>query len=430
MKTFVALLVFLLTITIVLYQRSLSIFFAQDDFILLNQFSQNSFLENLRNAFGPPLVTHWRPVDNIFYLVTGSTFGKNYFAYHLFLLCILVLSGYFTYRIVLEKTTSKFSAFIAALIYTLHPAFYGSIAWISGGATLIGFLFALIAFNFLQKKRIFLSFIAAGLAFLASEAMVVSFMAFVFLQHVLERRFFGKKVLWGFAIFSVGFIFLKLFFLTPASAADTYRLQISPGILYAVKYYILRIIGFSDSSSERLPQILILAGLSLITYCAISSYKKEKNKPLYFLAFGCVVIGLVPFIFIPNHLSAYYLNLSIWGYSMLIAVAISKKKAVGLVGVIVLIIAFAINFKLSDSNYWVVKRAETSRYYTEKISAANLKKGTMIIFGDSNGRSSREAYFALGTGKGIDFWFGKGFYGYCFESVEKCSNYITDVARF
>jgi hypothetical protein len=52
-------------------------FFAQDDFILINHFSVNNFLHDIKNVFGAPTVTHWRPIHNLYFFVTGNIFGKS-----------------------------------------------------------------------------------------------------------------------------------------------------------------------------------------------------------------------------------------------------------------------------------------------------------------------------------------------------------------
>ena len=79
-KEFLVFLILLFFIFFV-YQPAFLNFFAQDDFILINQFSQNNIWQDLKNVFGPPQVTHWRPIHNLYFFVAGNLFSENY-AHH------------------------------------------------------------------------------------------------------------------------------------------------------------------------------------------------------------------------------------------------------------------------------------------------------------------------------------------------------------
>ena len=60
-------LLFLAILVFALWYKALFNFFAQDDFILINHFSQNNVWQDLKNLFGPPTVTHWRPIHNLYF---------------------------------------------------------------------------------------------------------------------------------------------------------------------------------------------------------------------------------------------------------------------------------------------------------------------------------------------------------------------------
>jgi len=63
------------------FYKSLNVFFVQDDYILINNFSQNNLWQDFKNVFAYPNVSHWRPLHNLYFLVSGNLFGKFYPAY-------------------------------------------------------------------------------------------------------------------------------------------------------------------------------------------------------------------------------------------------------------------------------------------------------------------------------------------------------------
>jgi len=79
-----------------------------------------------------------------------------------------------------------------------------------------------------------------------------------------------------------------------------------------------------------------------------------------------------------------------------------------------------INIQPTYKNNWVIKRSEIAKLYVEKIETENPPNGTLLIFDNSPISTSSEAYFSLGTGKAIDFWFAGKNYKTCFAAFENC----------
>ena len=142
-------------LAILFFWRGLFNFFTQDDFILIDNFSQNSLTENIANIFGKPKVTHWRPIHNLYFAIGGSIFGKNYVGYHLMTLIVHVASGYLIFKTTRKIVASEKAAFVAAIIYLTNPSHFVSIYWISGGATILGFFFFIASFYcYIREKKL------------------------------------------------------------------------------------------------------------------------------------------------------------------------------------------------------------------------------------------------------------------------------------
>src|SRR3990167_11011414 len=76
------------------FYKSLDVFFVQDDFILINYFAENNLLTDLKNVFAYPSVSHWRPLHNLYFLISGNLFGRFYPGYHAFALIIHTASAF------------------------------------------------------------------------------------------------------------------------------------------------------------------------------------------------------------------------------------------------------------------------------------------------------------------------------------------------
>ena len=128
----------------IVYRQAFFNFFAQDDFVLINYFSQNNLWQDLKNVFGPPQVTHWRPIHNLYFFATGNLFGRNYIGYHLLTFLLQIGASFFVYKVARKLTGNFQAAVVAGLLYGIHPAHFISMFWISGGATVIGFLLLIV----------------------------------------------------------------------------------------------------------------------------------------------------------------------------------------------------------------------------------------------------------------------------------------------
>ena len=75
---------------------------------------------------------------------------------------------------------------------------------------------------------------------------------------------------------------------------------------------------------------------------------------------------------------------------------------------------------MTYKNNWVIKRNKIAKQHINNIVNENPSVGTLLTFDDSTISTSSEAYFALGTGKAVDFWFAGKNYKTCFTAFENC----------
>lgn len=411
---------FLAAASSIVFYQSFFNFFAQDDFILISQFSQNGLWQNLVNIFGKPTVTHWRPFHNLYFLISGSLFGRNYIGYHLLTLAIHILGSFLIYKICEKILKNQEAAGFAAIFYLLSPINFVSLFWISGSATTIGFMFLAGAFYSYLNKRFFLAIALFVASCMASEAMV--FGAAIFLAW---EELFGKLkmkiTLLVIGLTALLFAFLQLTLFVPASAIDSYRIEFSPNIIFAFKYYLLRLPGFIEGAGVNLVSSALMLWLAILASIFVKELLNNGQRKFYIFAVLIIAVGLFPFALVPNHLSPHYMNISLWGLSMLIGLILvqAPKRAVYfLISTIVVINAFGI--ATLQENSWVTKRSNLAKSYLLKIGGENRPQGSTIIFDDNTISTSLDAYYALGTGKAIEFWFPNKSYKTCFTVFETC----------
>lgn len=387
----------LIIITFFIWRGAFFNFFAQDDFIFIKTFSQNNLSFDFINAFGEPKVTHFRPLHNLYFLTAGNIFEKNYYLYHLLTLVIHVTGAYFIYKIGQLLTDSRHAAIIGALFYATHPAHFVSLFWISGGATVIGFMFLVISFwNFLTKRYIFCALFLI-LALLASEAMLAGLVIFATWM-ILKKDARNLKFLTTIIFLGLLFSLVKFFF-TSEATFSIYKVELSTGTLGALRYYLLRILGFAEISGDRLVSFLALLFWALTMFLGLEIFSKSPRQML--VPTVAIVSGFFPFILIPSHLSPHYMNISIWGLSLILVLIFKKiPKTFGLLAIIFLMAIAAVNISLINKNNWVIKRSNLAKSTLEGLRQINLPKGATVAL-------NFDEYIALGQGEAINFFFAE-----------------------
>lgn len=411
----------LAVLTFAFWNRALFNFFAQDDFILINQFSQNNLLQDIQNAFGLPSVTHWRPIHNLYFFIAGNLFGKNYFGYHILTFLFHIGASFLIYKTVQKIAKNPKVAITASFVYAVHPANFVSFFWISGGATMIGFFLLISSFYsyLISKKR--LSLILFTLGILASEAMVVGLAIFAGYELLFKRGKIDKLFLTIIGSISVIFLITRFALFTSKTTFDVYQLELSIKVLPAIKYYLSRIASFAEISGDQIVSWLLLGWLTLIVLSLIKTLDKKQNVNQSLLSIIIIIIGLFPFILIPRHLSPHYMNVSIFGFAIMIGLALKQLRPVISFVFLLIFLGIAVyNINLTKNNSWVINRSNLARIYIEQIEVINPPPESELVFTDNKISTSQEAYISLGTGDAIKFFFPSQNYETCFSKFNQC----------
>mgnify|MGYP001584567993 CR=1 FL=1 len=403
-----------------IFRGALSVFFVQDDFILINQFFKGNLIADIIRTFAYPEVTHWRPVHNLYFMLLGNVFEKNYYMYHIVAFIIHFACSFLIFKIVSKIIKSEVLAYFTSLLYIVHPVHLVSLFWISGNATSIAFLFFLLSFYyFLSKKRNF-SLIFYLISILASEAMIFTFPIFLIRTYLFDNIKSEKK--YFIKLFCITVIFtITKWFLTPKETFNTYRLEFFKGVFTSIKYYILRVLGFGESSGDFNLSIALIIFYIILFFSFFKTKTTWEKIKKYLMSVVIIISGLFPFILIPNHLSPHYMNISVWGFAFFIVLTLENlklKNQIIFVGFFVLVSIITVNNLVKNS--WVIDRSRIAQEYINQIEKVNVEQGSTIIFNDNDISTSYEAYISLGTGEALNFYFPDKNYKMCFTEFENC----------
>src|SRR3972149_7667286 len=111
-----------LVLSLLVFYKALSVFFFQDDFILINHFSQNNLQQDIKNVFIYPSVSHWRPIHNLYFLISGNLFGRFYPGYHALAFMIHIASAFMIFKVLRLLTKNANASLLGTLIYAVHPS--------------------------------------------------------------------------------------------------------------------------------------------------------------------------------------------------------------------------------------------------------------------------------------------------------------------
>lgn len=406
-------------ISFLVFGNSLEVFFVQDDFVLIDKFSQGTLINDLKNitSFSD---THFRPIHYLYFVIFGNIFDKNYQYYHLINIVIHTIAGYCVFLLGKKLFKSFFSSFVAAFFFLVNSSHFLSLFWISANAYIeIGFILFCVSLHFWISRKFSISILFLLLSTLASESYFFGFLILI-MYEVIYSDFSKNRVLL-IKISALTFLaaIFRFIFLTPQKTFDYFDVGFSLRTFSVIKYYLLRILGFSELSGDLLISLVLLVIYGVLAKRLIDTELDVRKISLFC---SIIVIGLFPFILLPNHLSPHYMSLSIFGLSLIVASVVKMRSRNNYLLLVVFLIISLLNINSLASKHWVIIKSKIAQTYIgqiEKTIATEPEEST-IIFNDNQISSSLDAYLSLGGGSAIDFWFRDENIKYCFTEFESC----------
>jgi hypothetical protein len=185
--------------------------FWDDQWVVINNYTYNGFTtDNIWRILTEFYHGQYAPLNQLYYTCLYSIFGLNPFVFHLGSLLLHlsnVLLVYCFLRILLSLTVSfnstdvNCTAFIAALLFAVHPFNVESVAWLSASKIPLYsffFLLAMISYiRYVSSKRLkyyFFTLLLFVFSFGGKEQAVSLSLTVILLDYVLGRDMKDKKI--------------------------------------------------------------------------------------------------------------------------------------------------------------------------------------------------------------------------------------------
>jgi len=166
----------LILVTLLVYMNSLNNGFVWDDEIIIVNNPQNRELSHILDLFrsadivhsDEPQTPYYRPMNRLTYMVDYQLFGLHPLAYHVENLGLHLITVFLLFFLVATLFANSTAAFLAALIFAVHPINAEAVNFISARNTMLAAVFVLssfIVYLHAVRKQKLLFFYCSGLLF-------------------------------------------------------------------------------------------------------------------------------------------------------------------------------------------------------------------------------------------------------------------------
>lgn len=307
----------LLGLVAFIYRDSFTSRFFQDDKLNIDLAASRDFFAVIPGA------NHFRPVSvQGFYFLGALVSGNNPLGYHLLAFVIFAGTLVLVYKTALLLTKNPQQSGIITFLYATNISLFANFFWIANSQFVIGgFFFFLSTLAFYHKKFSWLA-LPVFLLGLAGNEQILSLVLVLPLISVLLKKPFPKYIyaaLMALAVFWVG---LKIFVFGMPTTAD-YAVNLNPiTAIQTFRWYVLRALNLPEG--VRFTTDWIFTGAWILFL--LSLVRKKVNRKMITVGAFWFVATLGIFIFLPNHMSAHYLTVALFGSSLIISELLPKKN--------------------------------------------------------------------------------------------------------
>ena len=318
-----------------------------DVYVLTNPWIRAWSSENLAHIFTKPYYWNFLPLHLVSYMVDYSLWGLNPTGYHLQSIALHALNAVLAMLVVRRMLGSSVVAFLAALLFAVHPSHVEAVAWISIRKDLLSTMFALLTVYFYLRAASstsirWPSYAASIVCFalgLLSKVSIVTLPLFLLLLDRFKPegeprnpwiRDLATKI--PYAVLGVWLVWWNT--LAQAKAAAPYaRDAVSYAMVkgHAVWNYLGLLLGVLRGSPDYDAPVLgkelvtvsaSLAGLLFLPAAAWVAYRL-RNRPA-FLGIAWIFVTLLPALAFPlvTYMADRYLYAPSLGFCWLLAVGI------------------------------------------------------------------------------------------------------------
>ncbi len=358
----VAACVFIIALDFVLFRKSLSLYFIQDDFWYLWLTSDQS-IRGFAKLFTTP-TPFYRPISNsLYFFFMQLVFGVNPLPYHVANLLAHAFNSLAVGYLVYLLTENRALAFVSSVIFTSRVGHVIAVYWIcvtTQSWPLMFFLISLILYIHYHRS--------ARPGLLAGSYFCFALCAFsningptlvllITLYDLLMRE--GRSLL-SIARREAGFYAIVLVFLILQFVIfkypehGEYHVSAGPaalkvfGIINVYAFNLLYLISYLTDGPAWMVAVSILVGLAVISFALLAfiraARRKQSSQGRLYLFFGFWYIwGFAPHLGLTGHIWPQYITVAAVGLSFLLAsllVRFLRPKALAAALCLILALSF------------------------------------------------------------------------------------------
>lgn len=311
--------------------------------------------ENLVHVFTQPYARNFLPLHLVSYMVDYSLWGMKPFGFHLHAILLNALNAVLALLVVQRMLGSFPVAFLAALLFAVHPSHVEAVAWISIRKDLFSTTFLLLSLHFYIRatasSRIRWAPYAGSVVLftlgLLAKVSIVVLPLFLLLWDFVKAEG-RKRPAWSLALWTkvpyliAGGVLSRLNSLAQVTAKAPYahdplRYLMVKG--HAIWNYLWLLTGFRAGAPDYdvpqfgagpLPPLINLAGLLLLPAVLLAAYWRKQRTLA--LGAGWMITMLAPAVLFPlvTYMADRYLYAPSLGFCWILAagiVALSSRAA-------------------------------------------------------------------------------------------------------
>jgi len=342
-KKFIPLLL-LTGLIFLVFHKSVSYFFAQDDFVWLRIAASVKEARQLLDFFFQYNgAGNYRPLtQEVFFFLNYKLFGLNPVPFHVVILCVHAINSMLVYGILRQMKLERMACLAGAIFYGLNSSVFIPVYWISAisesGMAFFYLSCVLLFLRYMQEGRFSdycLSFVACVFALMSKEPAItipaILFLTYLYLRNTYKMADFVRGIRMVLPFAAVVAVYLGIRFATLGfSGNGPYKPELNTMILanlwdflkWSLNDIDLTLSLFAQITQYRFILAIHIAFMLLLACAGLFLFVKEKRILLFSILW--FVIALVPVLPYVHHAQNYYVNISVVGMSVLIASIVNK----------------------------------------------------------------------------------------------------------
>jgi tetratricopeptide (TPR) repeat protein len=358
-------LVFIILLVFAVYAATLTHGFVWDDTTII---VNNPLLEKLGNI--PQFFLsedaledssgYYRPATYISFALDRAFWGVKPVGYHSTNLVLHMLVVLLFYAVIAALFKKERLAFVAALVFALHPVAGETVNFLAGGRnTLLSACFGLLSLLFYIRKKPVPALISFTAAIFSKEFALLLPAVFIFYDMRLQREKFRIRRYIPFLIPVAGYLTLRSYAVQNANFLDSINVSDSAAAPYLVVRYALNMTVPFQLKVLYSANPNIISGiicLALLGFVSAAIYYFRKYDEILFSAFWALLFLLPVINIIPLHtttvLADRYAYFSLMGFALFLATVICKLRGRAMTVCVVILCAVYAGIASRHNSFW------------------------------------------------------------------------------